>query len=51
VAAAIARGATPLGDVELFAQAAKAPVIAITGANGKSTVTSMVGAMCARRGR
>jgi len=32
------------------ATAAKAPVIAITGANGKSTVTSLVGAMCAAAG-
>ncbi len=50
LAAAIAHGAQPLGDVELFARAAKAPVIAITGANGKSTVTSMVGAMCREAG-
>jgi UDP-N-acetylmuramoylalanine--D-glutamate ligase len=50
LAAAIARGAVPLGDVELFARAARAPVIAITGANGKSTVTSMVGAMCREAG-
>jgi len=34
-----------LGDIELFAQAASAPVIAITGANGKSTVTSLVAEM------
>ncbi|HET9843409.1 MAG TPA: UDP-N-acetylmuramoyl-L-alanine--D-glutamate ligase [Gammaproteobacteria bacterium] len=33
------------GDIELFAQQAQAPAIAITGANGKSTVTSLVGAM------
>jgi UDP-N-acetylmuramoylalanine--D-glutamate ligase len=50
LAAAIARGAQPLGDVELFAREARAPVIAITGANGKSTVTSMVGAMCREAG-
>ena len=46
LAAAIARGAHAVGDVELFARRVQAPVIAITGANGKSTVTSMVGAMC-----
>jgi UDP-N-acetylmuramoylalanine--D-glutamate ligase len=50
LAAAIAHGTMPLGDVELFARQAKAPVIAITGANGKSTVTSMVGAMCREAG-
>ena len=31
------------GDVELFAQANRLPVIAITGSNGKSTVTELVG--------
>ena len=31
------------GDVEMFGDLAQAPVIAITGSNGKSTVTSMVG--------
>ncbi|QBC43384.1 UDP-N-acetylmuramoyl-L-alanine--D-glutamate ligase [Iodobacter fluviatilis] len=53
IAAAIARGVPALGDVELFAQAiagSKAKVIAITGSNGKSTVTSMVGAMCSAAG-
>jgi UDP-N-acetylmuramoylalanine--D-glutamate ligase len=47
VAAAQARGVPIVGDVELFAQAlGTAKVIAITGSNGKSTVTTMVGAMC-----
>lgn len=32
-----------VGDVELFARAVGAPVIAITGSNGKSTVTTMTG--------
>jgi len=31
-----------IGDVELFARANTAPVIAITGSNGKSTVTTLV---------
>ncbi len=43
--AAIAAGVEVLGDIELFARHAKAPVIAITGSNGKSTVTTMVGEM------
>nr|WP_232086012.1 UDP-N-acetylmuramoyl-L-alanine--D-glutamate ligase [Candidatus Nitrosacidococcus tergens] len=34
-----------LGDIELFAHYAKAPIIAITGSNGKSTVTLLVDAM------
>ena len=33
------------GDIELFVRAAQAPVIAITGSNGKSTVTSMLAVM------
>ncbi|MGP4123406.1 MAG: UDP-N-acetylmuramoyl-L-alanine--D-glutamate ligase [Sodalis sp. (in: enterobacteria)] len=39
-----------VSDIELFARAAKAPVVAITGSNGKSTVTSMVGEMAAGAG-
>jgi UDP-N-acetylmuramoylalanine--D-glutamate ligase len=52
VRAAIARGVPVVGDVELFAQyrPSHAKVIAITGANGKSTVTLMVGEMCSRAG-
>lgn len=50
IAQAIAAGAQPIGDIELFAQQAKAPVIAITGANGKSTVTALVGAMARAAG-
>ncbi|OAN16570.1 UDP-N-acetylmuramoyl-L-alanine--D-glutamate ligase [Photobacterium jeanii] len=34
-----------IGDIELFARAVTKPVIAITGSNGKSTVTSLVGEM------
>lgn len=50
VAQAIARGARAIGDIELFAQATSAPVIAVTGVNGKSTVTALVGAMLAEAG-
>ncbi len=46
VARAIERGAQAVGDIELFARAATAPVLAITGANGKSTVTALTGEMC-----
>ncbi|MCA1767643.1 MAG: UDP-N-acetylmuramoyl-L-alanine--D-glutamate ligase [Idiomarina sp.] len=31
-----------IGDVELFAQETKLPIVAVTGSNGKSTVTRMV---------
>lgn len=43
---------TPLiySDIALFAQAATAPIIAITGSNGKSTVTCLVGAMLSDAG-
>ena len=39
-----------LGDVELFLAHAKAPVILITGSNGKSTVTKLVGEMAVASG-
>jgi UDP-N-acetylmuramoylalanine--D-glutamate ligase len=51
IAAARDRGAQVVGDVELFARLAKAPVIAITGSNGKSTVTTLVGEMARAAGR
>jgi UDP-N-acetylmuramoylalanine--D-glutamate ligase len=50
-AAARARGIEILGDVELFARAVRAPVIGITGTNGKSTVTSLVASMARAAGR
>ena len=46
-----ARGIEILGDIELFARAVRAPVIGITGTNGKSTVTSMVAHMARTAGR
>jgi UDP-N-acetylmuramoylalanine--D-glutamate ligase len=39
------------GDVELFARLATAPIAAISGSNGKSTVTSLLGSMAERAGR
>ncbi len=48
--AARARGLTVLGDIELFARAAHAPIAGITGTNGKSTVTTLLAAMAARAG-
>ena len=47
---AAAHGVPIVGDIELFARAADAPVVAITGSNGKSTVTSLVSAMARRHG-
>ncbi|MFQ3345679.1 MAG: UDP-N-acetylmuramoylalanine--D-glutamate ligase [Porticoccaceae bacterium] len=43
--AARRQGVTFIGDLELFLSQAKAPVVAITGSNGKSTVTTLVGQM------
>ena len=39
------RGLAVIGDIELFALAARAPVIAVTGSNGKSTVTTLASKM------
>ena len=59
VARAIAAGIETVGDIELFARAIRAlnaqrehpmRVIAITGSNGKSTVTAMCGDMCRMAG-
>ena len=44
------RGLEIVGDIELFARAVDAPVAGITGTNGKSTVTTLVGRMAARAG-
>lgn len=45
IAACLKQGVKVIGDIELFARVAKAPIVAITGSNGKSTVTSLVGLM------
>lgn len=53
VRAAAASGIPIVGDIELFARVkpAEARVIAITGSNGKSTVTAMAGAIAQAAGR
>ncbi len=51
IAAAAARGVPVIGDVELFAQLVTAPVVAITGSNGKSTVTTLLNAMAQSAGK
>lgn len=50
LAQAAANGVEIIGDIELFARAVQKPVIAITGSNGKSTVTSLVGEMALQAG-
>ena len=47
---AAAAGIEIVGDIELFARAVEKPVVAITGSNGKSTVTSLVGEMAKEAG-
>lgn len=49
--AAAARGVKLSGDIDLFARFAKAPIIAITGSNAKSTVTTLVGEMAKAAGK
>jgi UDP-N-acetylmuramoylalanine--D-glutamate ligase len=44
------RGLSIVGDIELFARAAQAPVAGITGTNGKSTVTTLLARMAQRAG-
>jgi UDP-N-acetylmuramoylalanine--D-glutamate ligase len=52
IAQLMAQGKSVVGDVELFARfrAPYAKVIAITGSNGKTTVTSLVGEICKQAG-
>jgi UDP-N-acetylmuramoylalanine--D-glutamate ligase len=49
--AAAAHGIAIVGDIELFVREAQAPIAAITGTNGKSTVTTLVAAMANAAGR
>lgn len=51
IKAARDRGVEVIGDVELFARLARAPVVAITGSNGKSTVTTLVAEMVQGAGK
>ncbi len=50
-AEALRRGLPVVGDVELFAREVQAPVAAITGTNGKSTVTTLVAEFALAAGR
>ncbi|HDI60812.1 MAG TPA: UDP-N-acetylmuramoyl-L-alanine--D-glutamate ligase [Desulfobacteraceae bacterium] len=51
LAAARRRGVVVIGELELAARWLKAPVVAVTGTNGKTTVTQMIGDMLAASGR
>lgn len=45
IAKQAAKGKSIIADIELFAREIKKPIIAITGSNGKTTVTTLVGLM------
>ncbi len=49
--AARAAGIDVISDIELFVQAARAPFVAVTGSNGKSTVTTLLGLMFEAAGK
>ncbi|MFM7735011.1 MAG: UDP-N-acetylmuramoyl-L-alanine--D-glutamate ligase [Alphaproteobacteria bacterium] len=48
---AVARGIPVLAEIEVASRGIAAPVVAITGTNGKSTTTSLVGAILEADGR
>lgn len=50
IAAAIDKGVSVIGDIQLLRRATSAPIVAITGSNAKSTVTTLVGDMAAAAG-
>ena len=50
IAFAIKQGSRVRGDVDIFAEYVTKPVIGITGSNGKSTVTTLVGEILAAAG-
>jgi UDP-N-acetylmuramoylalanine--D-glutamate ligase len=45
IQSAVAAGVKLSGDIDLFCQAVSAPIVAISGSNAKSTVTTLVGQM------
>ncbi|MDD1612604.1 MAG: UDP-N-acetylmuramoyl-L-alanine--D-glutamate ligase [Methylococcaceae bacterium] len=51
IAQAVANGSVIVSDIDLFACSTKAPIVAITGSNGKSTVTTMLGEMARTAGK
>jgi UDP-N-acetylmuramoylalanine--D-glutamate ligase len=49
--AAVAAGIPVVSEIELAARALAVPIVAVTGTNGKSTTTTLVGLALARAGR
>ncbi|MFZ2312391.1 MAG: UDP-N-acetylmuramoyl-L-alanine--D-glutamate ligase [Methylobacter sp.] len=50
ISKAIVNGAKIISDIDLFACSVNAPIVAISGSNGKSTVTTMFGEMAKEAG-
>jgi UDP-N-acetylmuramoylalanine--D-glutamate ligase len=50
IRAALAKGVRSTGDIDLFAREIQRPIVAITGSNAKSTVTTLVGEMARAAG-
>lgn len=50
IAQAISQGVPVTGDIDIFSREVKAPVIAVTGSNGKSTVVTLVSEMARQVG-
>ena len=48
---ALARGINLISDIDLFVCSVTQPIVAITGSNGKSTVTTMLGEMASASGK
>ena len=48
---AVELGINIVSDIDLFIESSQAEVIAITGSNGKSTVTTLLGLMCNHSGK
>jgi UDP-N-acetylmuramoylalanine--D-glutamate ligase len=44
-------GIDVVSDIELFAQEVQSPIVAVTGSNGKSTVTTLLALMCDAAGK
>ena len=49
--AAVGRGITVWSEIELAARFLPCPLLAVSGTNGKSTTTTLLGAMCAAAGK
>lgn len=51
IRAALGMGVRSTGDIDMFARANRQPIVAITGSNAKSTVTTLLGEMARAAGR